>query len=46
MLVRITNRENPKKPSDLGLHCFSRPFWQITSVPNFRMSTVSVMSTG
>ena len=38
-LVRIANREkikHLKKQSDLGLHCFSRPFWQAISVQNFR----------
>ena len=43
MLVRITNRENPdqtaEKQSDLGLRCLSRPFWQATSVQNFRTFT-------
>ena len=25
-----------QKQSDLGLHCLSGPFWQATSVQNFR----------
>ena len=29
-----------QKQSDLGLHCFSLPFWQATNVQNFRMSSV------
>ena len=33
MLVRIANMEDPDQTaSDLGLHCFSRPFWQPTCV--------------
>ena len=38
MLVRIAKREGPdqKKQFDLGLPCLSRPFWQATSVRNFR----------
>ena len=36
MLVRIANSEDP----DLGLPCMSRPFWQATSVENFRAFTV------
>ena len=44
-LVRIANREDPdqtafQKQSDLGLHCLSRFFWQVTSVQNFRTFTV------
>ena len=31
MLVKITNREDPEKQSDLGLHCLSRPFWRVNS---------------
>ena len=31
-----------QKQSDLGLHCFSRPFGQATSVQNFRASTVQL----
>ena len=38
MLVRIANREDPDQ-SDPGLHCLSRPFWQVNSVQNFRIST-------
>ena len=43
MLVRITNREDPDQTasSDLGLPCLSRPFWQATSVRNFRTFTAS-----
>ena len=33
MSVRIANREDP----DLCLHCLSMPFWQVTSVRNFRL---------
>ena len=29
-----------QKQSDLGLHCSSRPVWQVTGVQNFRTSTV------
>ena len=29
-----------QKQSDLGLHCLSIPFWQVTSVQNFRTFTV------
>ena len=41
MLVRIANREDLirlllQKQSDLGLSCLSMPFWQATSVHNFR----------
>ena len=32
MDVRIANREDPDKQSELGLHCLSRLFWQATSV--------------
>ena len=53
MLFRIANREVPKqtgktlirlllqKQSNLGLLCLSKPFWQETSVPNFRKFTVT-----
>ena len=45
MLVIIANREYPdqtasQKQSDLGLHCLSRPFWQVTSFQNFRTFTI------
>ena len=40
MIVRIANREDPDQTADLGLHCSSRPFWQTTSVQNFRTFTV------
>ena len=41
MLIRIANREDPdQKQSDLGLCCLSRPFWQETSVRNFRTFTI------
>ena len=42
MLIRIANREDPDQTasSDMGI-LMSRPFWQITSVPNFRTLTVS-----
>ena len=46
MDVEIANREHPdqsaseQKQSDLGLPCLSRPFWQATSVRNFRTFTV------
>ena len=36
ILVRIANRED----TDLGLSCLSTPFWQATSVQNFRAFTV------
>ena len=43
MLVWIPNRKVPnqtaQKTSALGLSCFSRPFWQGSSVQNFRRST-------
>ena len=32
-------RKHLQKQSDLGLHCLSKPFWQATSVGNFRTST-------
>ena len=38
MLDRIANREDPGQ-SDLGLPCFSRPFWQTSSVQKFRTFT-------
>ena len=31
-----------QKQSDLGLHCLTKPFWQATSVPNFRTFTVDI----
>ena len=48
MHVRIANREDPdqtayllfQKQSDLGLRCFSMPFWQSAIVRNFRLFTV------
>ena len=48
MLVRKANREDPdqtavQKQSDLGLHCLSRPVWQITSVQNVRTSTIPLI---
>ena len=39
MLVRIANGEDP----DLGLHCLFRPFWKVTSLPNSRTLTISVV---
>ena len=45
-LVRIANREDPVQTafeSRLGLHCLSRPFWQATSVQNFRIFTVALI---
>ena len=29
-----------QKQSDLGLHCFSMPFWQALNVQNFRAFTI------
>ena len=29
-----------QKQADLGLHCLSRPFWQVASVRNFRTFTI------
>ena len=29
-----------QKQSDLSLHCLCKPFWQATSVRNFRMFAV------
>ena len=45
-MLDIANREDPgqtasKKQSDLGLYCLSRPFWQTTSVRNFRTFSIS-----
>ena len=51
MLAKIAKREDPdqtvqtwirvlKKQSDTSLHCLSRPFWQATSVQNFRTFTI------
>ena len=34
-----TSREDPDQ-SDLGLHCLSRPVWQVAGVQYFRLSTV------
>ena len=31
-----------QEQSDLDLRCFSRPFWQATSVRNFRTSTIII----
>ena len=31
-----------QKQSDLGLHCLSRPFWQATSVQNYRTFTENI----
>ena len=41
MLLRTANREDPDQTasSDLSLHCLSQPFWQATSLQNFRIST-------
>ena len=44
MLVRIANREDADQTA-LGLHCLSRPFWYVTSIGNFRTSTVSTTDT-
>ena len=33
-----------QKQSDMGLHCLFRPFWQVTSVQNFRSSTVLILT--
>ena len=45
MLVGIANRETLirlllQKQSDLGLYCLPRPFWQETSIQNFRIFSV------
>ena len=43
LLVRIANRADPnQKQSDLGLCCLSRPFYQATSIVNFRTFTIYV----
>ena len=42
MLVRIDNQ----KQSDLGLCCLSWPFWQATTVQNFRASTEESIALG
>ena len=44
-LVRIANREDLdqisfQKQSKLGLCCLSKPYWQATSVQNFRTITI------
>ena len=48
MLVRIANREDPDqtlvKQSDLGLGFLYRPFYQATSVRNFRTFIVSAIA--
>ena len=36
MVVRIENMEDHDQQSDLGLPCLFRPFWQATSIRNFR----------
>ena len=45
MLVRIANREDSDQTAsseaDLGLHCLSRHFLEVTSAQNFRTFTVS-----
>ena len=51
MGVLIANREDPdqtvlQKQSDLGPHCFSMPFWQATSVRNFRAFPVPFLKRG
>ena len=44
ILVRIANREDPDQTqSDLGLHCSPRPFWQATSIKNFRTYIVYIL---
>ena len=50
-LVRIANREDKtlirlllKKQPDLGLPCLSRPFWQATSVQNFKTFRILTIS--
>ena len=45
MPFTIANKEDPdqtasQKQSDLRLPCLSRPFWQITSLQNFRTFAV------
>ena len=40
MLTRIAKRGDPvqtEKQSDLGLHCLSRPFWQVADILNFKI---------
>ena len=41
MLAKIANRKESKQ-SNLGLHCLLRPFWQVSSVPNFKTLTVVI----
>ena len=42
LFIRIASREYPGQTasSDLGLPCLNRPFWQATSVRNFRTLTI------
>ena len=42
MLVRIANRNDPDQ-TNLGLHCLCMPFWQTTSVRNFRMFIITLI---
>ena len=44
LFVRIANREEPDQTASLEAVCFgSRPFWQATSVQNFRTFTVYII---
>ena len=38
----LVMQNSKQKQSDLGLHCLSWPFWQATSVQNFRTFTVNI----
>ena len=42
MLVRIANGQDLQKQSELSLFYLTRPFWQATSVQNFRTSTIFI----
>ena len=49
IIVRIANKADPNQTaSDLGLLCFSRPFWQATyykiSVQSFRTFTIASLT--
>ena len=41
LFIIIANRGDPDQ-SDLGLHCLSRPFWQVTSIQYFRTYIVYI----
>ena len=44
MLVRKANMEDSDQTASSVMGCLSRPFWQATSIQNFRPFTIILLS--